>query len=46
MISYSALTAQDAALFEDLEEALEWHYQEFGSQVRHFSSFPCLILCF
>lgn len=25
---------QDAEIFGDLEEALEWHFSEFGSQVR------------
>jgi len=33
------LFSQDAVIFEDLEEALEWHFLEFGSKV------GCMCVC-
>lgn len=32
---------QDAVVFEDLEEALEWHHEQFGGQVRPVCSLAC-----
>lgn len=31
---------QDAVLFEDVEEALEWHYEQYGNEVRRRLHLP------